>query len=144
MELTLRHNCELLMGEFADREKIWTSFCNGKKIDWLVSSAFLFKLRNEGLSDLHEVLHAPVLKTDVGKHQLHFDVGLLTSEGTQKDFDCQKELAHVIGLICHTSIMAEDQLGTLKFLSDGPAVSHMSQISSALSALALSFGVQGL
>ena len=71
MDMILLHDCELLTGEFAEREKFWSSYCHGKKVDWSVSAVFLLKLRNEGLSDLHDILHAPVLKTDVGKQQLH-------------------------------------------------------------------------
>ena len=120
MELTLPHDCELLKGEFADQEKIWTSYCRGKKVDWHVSTAFLLKLRNEGVSDLHEVLHATVLKTDVVRQQLRYDVGLLTSDAVQKGFDARKELAHVIGLISHVIVLAEDQAGYVGILIAGP------------------------
>ena len=92
------------------------------------------------MSNLHEVLHTPILKTDVAKQQLRHDVGLLSSDAVQKDFDSRKELADLIGLISHVTMMAEDQAGTIRFISDkGPAASHLASISSALSALPLSF-----
>ena len=37
------------------------------------------------------VLQAPILKTDVEKHQLHHNVGLL-AEAIQKDLDAREEL----------------------------------------------------
>ena len=104
-----------------------------------MSSAFLFKVMNEDSSDLHKVWHAPILKLDVGKEQLHFDVSLLSLEAVQRDFDSRKELAHLIGLICHTSVIAMNQFDTIKFLPDGPAALHLSTASSALLALPLSF-----
>ena len=66
----------------------------------------LLKLRNEDLSDLHEVLNTPILKTDVRKHQLQLDVGLLTSEAVQKGF----------GVLSHISVISADQAEMVKFL----------------------------
>ena len=37
MGMILPHDCELLTGEFAEREKLWSSYCHGKKVDWSVS-----------------------------------------------------------------------------------------------------------
>ena len=61
MELQLPHDSLLSESELDEREKLRTSYCDGKKLDWYVSSLFLDKLQNEGLSDLHEILHAPIL-----------------------------------------------------------------------------------
>ena len=108
-------------------------------MDWTVTSVFLLKLRNEDLSDLHEILHAPILKTDVGKQHLHFDIGLLSSEGVQKDFDARRELAHLLGLICYTSVMAADHTEVSKFIKYRKAAPRLAKLSSALSALPLSF-----
>ena len=139
MDVILPPDCELLTGEFADREKFWSYYCHVKKVDWAVTTAFLLKLRNEDLSDLHEILHAPVLKTDVGKQQLHFDINLLTSDAVQKDFDARKELAHLLGLVSFTSVMAADHAVVTKFVSDGEASSRLAKFTSALAALPISF-----
>ena len=51
MEMTLPHDCELLTGEFADREKNWISYYSSKEVVWHASPAFLLKLGNDGVSD---------------------------------------------------------------------------------------------
>ena len=46
--------------------------------NWKSTLPLLLQLDwNECFQDLHKVLQAPILKTDMEKHQLHHDVGLL-------------------------------------------------------------------
>ena len=57
----------------------------------------------------------------------------------QKDFDARRELAHLLGLICYTSVMAADHAEVSKFVKDGESAPRLAKLSSALSALPLSF-----
>ena len=141
MEVTVPHECLLLKDEFADREKLWISFYETKKVDWRPTPAFLLKLRNEGLENLHTVLQAPALKTDVAKLQLRHDVGLLTAEIIKKDTDARNELSYLIGLFAHTAVLAADHKESIKFITDEEAASQMNQISLGLSALPDCFDV---
>ena len=67
MEVKVPDDCILVRKEFLQREELWKSFLEKKKVDWSVSPHFLIKLRNEGLEDLHKILQAPQLKPHVAK-----------------------------------------------------------------------------
>ena len=128
MEITVPHECLLLKDEFADREKLWTSFYDSKKFEWRTTPAFSVRFWNEGLEDLHTVLQAPILKTDVAKLQLHHDVGLLTGDIVKKDLEARNELSYLIGLFAHTAVLAADHAESIKFISDEKVATHVYSI----------------
>ena len=57
-----------------------------KKFEWRHSTSLAIKLRNQGLDDLHRVLQATSLKSDVAKTRLHVDVHEISSGALKKDF----------------------------------------------------------
>ena len=94
------------------RKNFWTTincliFHDSKKVDLLSTTGLYLKLKNEGLHDLHEVLHIPFLQTEVGKMQLHCNIGFLAFKGLQKDFDLRKELVDLLGNLIYDTIMQE-------------------------------------
>ena len=141
MEVTVPHECLLLKDEFADREKLWTSFYDSKKFEWRTTPAFSIRFRNEGLEDLHEVLQAPILKTDVAKLQLHHDVGLLTGDIVKKDLEARNELSYLIDLLAHMALLAADHMESIRFISEEEVATQFAQLSSGLSALPGCFDV---
>ena len=69
MELTIPYDHIFWKEEFS--EKLWSSYCNGKELDWEVTPQFVIRLQNEAFEHLHKVLQAHILKVVVGKLQLH-------------------------------------------------------------------------
>ena len=135
MEAMIPHDTVLDRDEFAYMEKLWSSFVTTKKFEWKTTSPFLVRLRNEGLDDLHRVLQAPILKADVGRTQLHVDVHSLSVDALKKDFEARSELAYLVGLVAHMTLLAADQAETIKFVPEGQVASHLSKICAGMSVL---------
>ena len=108
MEVMIPHDSVLDRDEFADREKLWSDFVTKKKFEWWHTTSLAIKLRNQGLDDLHRVLQTPSLKADVAKTQLHVDVHEISKEALKKDFEARSELALLVGLIAHMTLLAAD------------------------------------
>ena len=106
-----------------------------KNFTWPRTSSFSIRLKNESLDDLHGVLQAPVLKANVAQTQLMFDVHLLSSTAVKKDYETRRELMFVVGLVAQLTLMAADQTETVKFVPSGEVATHLSKLTSALSAV---------